>query len=679
MKFSSYMTIVTYFMALLGLYSVTLVESVSPGFMALIIGAVFISLVLNVKKKRVLPSRIWNFLALVIFIIFVADYLLTAKDLWDIITIATRFLIILLAVKLFDLNANRDYVIVYGAVFFLILAAAATTMSLVFLPLLVVFIISAIFAMIVINIKKEFDLRGLAGTEPPPGLFDAPFFISLVTVTTVSVGVTFILFFIIPRMETGFFQRKTLNAIKVTGFSDTVEFGAIGTVKKDHTVVMRVEFPGAKRPAGPIYFRGAVLEEYDGTAWKRRTGPNSLVRNKGGLFTFQKPGRRLVEQKILLEPLSTEVLFAEPYAVRLSAPFPNIWRDAAGAIYLPSPPYSRIRYTVWSSPGASPTGPESGNDMRRLLDLTGAAGGDAGGRLKDLAARLTAGKKTAAQKAAAVKAYLSENYRYTLDVGKGGGTNPIDDFLFFTKEGYCEHFATAFAMLLRAANVPTRLVTGFLQGEWNDMGGYFIVRQSDAHSWTEVYLDGTGWTRFDPTPSAGLKPFSPTSRLSLYLDYMRLKWNRYIISYTSVDQKRFAGNLSARSSSLIAGLKRAMKTGAIRGFLLPLAAGFILVAAAFIIIVRKKGALLTRPAKTPPFYLEMLKILSKKGFCRLSSETPVEFSLRIGDAGVKLITELYMEERYGGRSAGSGDMERVRGIILGLKKLQVKTKKYEPA
>lgn len=668
MKFSGYMATVTYFMALLGLYSLTLVEPIERGFIFFTAAAVFTSLFLNLKKTRIMPSGFYNLLALAVFLLFTVYYFSSIRDMGDIIVTASRFLAVLLAIKLFDLNANRDYIIVYGAVFFLILAAAASTVSLVFFPLLVLFIIGAIFAMITVNLKKEFEKRGLSKAGPPAGLFDIPFFLSLTTVTVVSIAVTFILFFLIPRMETGFFERKTLNAVKVTGFSDTVELGSMGAVKKDHTVVMRVEFQGGKKPARPVYLRGAVLEDYDGFTWRRGARPKRLVRGKDGFFKFKRSSGPLVEQRILLEPLSTEVIFAAKSPVMLSAGFPNLWRDSAGALTLPSPPYSRTSYTVWSSTEAPQRGASAPDDSTGLLDISAVAEGRGGVRLQELAAMITTGLKTAPQKASAIKRYLMDNYRYTLDPSRGAGLNPIDDFLFFTKEGYCEQFATAFALLLRASGIPARLVTGFLQGEWNGLGGYYIIRQSDAHSWTEVYLDGYGWKRFDPTPPQGLTPYSGASRLSLFLDYMRVKWNRHIIGYSFKDQRSLAGGFQVRANRLLGDLKERLRSGGGRGSLLIVLVLLIIIAAGFFTVMRGKGSSGGRSPKTPAFYLQMLKVLARKGFRRGESESPMEFSSRIDNPGVSEVTRLFILERYGGRRPGFQDIERVKEILGELKR-----------
>jgi hypothetical protein len=136
-----------------------------------------------------------------------------------------------------------------------------------------------------------------------------------------------------------------------------------------------------------------------------------------------------------------------------------------------------------------------------------------------------------------VEAFLRRNYQYTLSLTWDPGDQPLSAFLFEARSGHCEYFASAMAVLLRAAGVPTRLVNGFLMGEYNPVGDVYIVRQSDAHSWVEVYLPGAGWTEFDPTPAGTNEPDAGlVAQLANYADAMRFFWNNYILAYDSDSQ-----------------------------------------------------------------------------------------------------------------------------------------------
>ncbi len=666
MKLSQYMVIITHLMALLGLLAVTLVGGVSPLFIGFMAIGIALSLVLRSWEKSIIPRGLWNLIAIAIFFVFLADFLWGGRDLT---ASAARFLTLLLTAKLYDLRKNRDYVIIYCTVFFQILAAAASTVSPLFLPVLLLFIIGSIFAMITVNIQKEFELGMNSGVEPPRGIFDLSFSAYAVTLSTVTISMTFFLFMLLPRMEAGFFQKKNQEAIKVVGFSDTVDLGALGPVKRDPTVIMRVDFPGMKkRPQGPLYFRGGTLSVYDGSAWRRGARRERLVKKRYDEFYLAaRPRGKVFEERVLLEPMNSTVLFSIPRAVRISGKFKNLWTDSTGAVYLPSPALSRLEYRVWSSPAA--IRPAESTDMSRYVDLS-KMDKTLLKRIKSLAMKITAGGRDNVEKSAIIKRYLRANYTYTLDPKRDPKKSPVEDFLFYSKEGFCEHFATAFALLSRSIGIPTRIVTGFLEGEWNRAGKYFIVRQSDAHSWAEVYAGGSaGWVRADPTPPEGLSPLMRGTSLSNYLDYLHLKWNRYVVNYTTSDQRRIAFTFNETGRRLVNSLDKGLRglgayTEEKRQFLIVLL--FVLLTALFLVRIReKKSRILSR--KTPDFYLDMLRILKRKGLEKHDSETAMEFAQRVRRPGVREITEIYQKVRFGKEQCGTSEYSRIREIIRGLR------------
>ncbi|MFQ5480807.1 MAG: DUF3488 and DUF4129 domain-containing transglutaminase family protein [Thermodesulfobacteriota bacterium] len=667
MRLSNYMLIITYFMAGLGLYAVTLVDDIEPLFVIFMGGGIGLSLIMRLWKNRLIPHALWNFIALFIVIVFAADFFLGGRDLT---ASGARFLTILLTAKLFDMHSNRDYVIVYGTVFFQILAAAASTVSMLFLPLLLLFIMGTIFAMITVTIQKEFETGTNSSALPPRGLLDTPFIIYAVVLSSVTISITFLIFMILPRMEAGFFQQKNTGAIKVAGFSDTVDPGAYGPVKKDPTVIMRVDFPGQpRRPRGPLYFRGTTLTDYDGRAWHRGETREMLVKKTESDFILPiRPRGRVVEERILLEPLDTKVLFTLPQALRVVGKFRNLWTDTSGTVYLPSPPFSRIEYRVWSSPAAKLSG-ENG-DNRRFTDISAVDNGFKK-RLKGLALEITAGGRGVVEKSAMIKNYLRANYTYSLDPSSVKGRSQMENFLFYSKEGYCEHFATAFVLLSRSIGIPARIVTGFLEGEWNKSGNYFIVRQSDAHSWAEIYAPPpAGWVRVDATPAEGLSPLQRGTEFANYMDYLHLKWNRYVVNFTATDQRKLAFTFNESGRDIVSAFTEGLKgSGAYtletRQFLLVLLL-FAFIALYVIRARERRGG--SSPAKTPAFYLDMLRVLKKRGLEKERAETAMEFAVRVSRPGVRELTEFYQKVRFGSGHCAAGDYKRIKSILQGLKK-----------
>lgn len=661
-------------MALLGIAALSLVETITPVFVVFLCLAAVASLLVNLRKMQVGPRWLWNVLAVVILIFFVADYAIISGNL---LVSASRFLSVLMVSKLFDLRTNRDYIITYTLVFFQILAAAASTVSLLFMGILALFLISGIWAMIIINLKRDWAIANPLSVEEPPGrLFGKHFFVFVIAAAATTLILTLILFFAMPRAGLGFLERKTTNTVKVTGFSDTVDLGDLGAVKTDRTIVMRVGIKSGQPPV-LIHFRGSALDHYDGRRWTRavkKTVP--VTKDRSGRFFIDLSQGRLLEQEILLEPLETEVLIAASNVMSINGKFPSMSVDPSGTLYLPTPPYSRIEYVAWSDilhpkgdTGYVPV--VEGYKETSFLDTD-----PSGPAIRALTTEVTKRAKDDLGRAAALETHLKTSYGYTLDPPYTEGKTPLEDFLFYSKKGYCEHYASAMVVMLRAAGIPSRLVTGFLQGEWNAYGNYFIVRQENSHSWVEAYIKGRGWVTFDPTPDSGLGVYDAPSSLSLYIDFIRWKWNRNIIHFTLFDQIKMAVSVEHNLYSYFSAIKKAFswdKETAAKGRIISpktlLAVIVILViTAAAIAALRMAAAARARAAKTPWYYVEMTAILKRKGIERGLGETPAEFAKRLDFPEVYEMTALHEAQRYGARTLEQDELARLEKGLREIKK-----------
>lgn len=676
MIFNTYTLAVTYFMAGLSIAAVSLVEGMDTLFVVAVSGLVVASFVLNLRREKVVPGRLWNVIAVATFLFFLLDYLSLSRDL---VVASSRFLVLLLTFKLFDLKRVRDHLTVFALASMQMLSAAASTTSPMYFIILAMFIIGGIWAMIIISIKKDWSAAYYDKPEMvvPGSVFGPGFFMAIVLVSFTSLAITLAIFFIMPRMGMGFFESKTLDTVKVSGFSDTVNIGSIGTVKRDKTVVMRVELPFYKstgtRPEEPFYIRGTALESYDGRSWKRQIKGRRLVRkDRHGAFRIGRSEGMLLEQNILLEPLETEALFGISHPVNIAdkpeaGGLVNLWVDGSGSVFLPSPAYSRLEYTVWSAAGPSKENPETVG--QGYLDTTYIDDIESGGKIRSLVNKLTADAKSEMAAAQNLSKYFRSNFEYTLSPKGSEKGDPLTEFLFNTKEGYCEHYATALAMLLRVAGIPSRVVTGFLPEEWNDFGGYFIVRQQDAHSWVEAYIDGA-WLTFDPTPPPWLIGASRPSRLTLYLDLLKWRWNRYIVHFTGEDQVRIATNLEGKTSQLVNTIRGALTStkSTASSYSLYFVAAVVMTLLLYVAVRGQRVEKGIRNLKTPVFYLEMLKLLDKKGFRKTPGETPLEFAFRVGRTEVMTITGAFHRERYGGAYLSDEETEVIRESIEDLKK-----------
>ena len=168
-------------------------------------------------------------------------------------------------------------------------------------------------------------------------------------------------------------------------------------------------------------------------------------------------------------------------------------------------------------------------------------------RIAKLAEEITAQAPSNYDKAVALEQYLSTHFGYTLQLPRTLPQDPLANFLFVRKTGHCEYFASSMAVMLRSLRIPSRMVTGFHGGEFNDLTGQYVVRASDAHSWVEAYFPGSGWISFDPTPAGSLPTRGGWSRMRLYADAAASFWREWIINY-DVSHQRALGKDAASNT-----------------------------------------------------------------------------------------------------------------------------------
>ncbi|HEY0462682.1 MAG TPA: transglutaminase domain-containing protein, partial [Polyangiaceae bacterium] len=267
-----------------------------------------------------------------------------------------------------------------------------------------------------------------------------------------------------------------------------------------------------------------------------------------------------------------------------------------------------------------------------------------------------------------IEARLRKDYRYDVDSSSGAAKNPLSDFLFVSKRGHCEFYSTAMAVMLRTLGVPTRNVTGFIGGTYNRFARSYAVRQGDAHSWVEVYLDDTGWTRFDPTPPASAAPQSDiTGLLAFVRDFVEAttqRWNRHVIGY---DLKQQVGLLRSVHRSYSALRDRPGALGKVlsspRSTLLTLT-GLVLAGYGVVWFRRRRKTLSpgaraatereTAAREIVELYRQLEVALATRGVARPTGTPPRAHALSlkalghpVGDEALAL-TELYIAARFGG-------------------------------
>lgn len=549
-----------------------------PEWLALATGLTLIGMLLrNIRVTSLTRSSsysavsntTWNILVIIGFVGFWLDIFWISGEL---LQAGIHFLMVLMVIKLCTLRVRRDYLHLYAISLVAIVASGSLTTDLWYMPVFLIYLMAGVWTLLLFQLTKHSEAvepstkPALEWREPSgvPNQVTTPLFWLANGLVLATFGLTILIFFTIPRVSAGIYQKGIGENIRTSGFSDTVNLGSIGPIKRDPSIVMRVELPDrTQREAGHFYVRGVAFDRYDGKSWTNRLSYRRTV-NEDATGTFVLYGdtrsRRLgpgdtIRQKILLEPLDTPVLFAAPFVESVTGKFLTIQSDLTGSAYLPYPSSSRIEYTVTSR--SAPILPAdfqsepitySESFLKHFLQVPLHTE-----RIAALAQEIAQAHGSSYEKAAAIQMYLMRNYRYSLDAPLAELDQPLEEFLFARKTGYCEHYATAMAVMLRTIGIPTRLVTGFLTTEWNEYGNYYLVRQQDAHAWVEVYLAHSGWVTLDPTPATGENPSGETSSwysLARMVDSLRLHWNRFFVQYSAADQLTMIRDVKSGSSSI---------------------------------------------------------------------------------------------------------------------------------
>jgi hypothetical protein len=644
--------------------------------------------------------------------------------LYAVLLATVHFLLFVTVLRLYSAVTDRDAVFLAMLSFAAILASAIFTVDPNFFFLFVVYLLFGAATFLSLEIR-----RGARGAVFPPihagpsreRRFYRAMSLAAVTVTLGAIFFGSILFFFFPRFSAGYFARTGFQPSLMTGFTDSVELGQIGEIKRDSSVVMRVK-TGTPVNYPMLRWRGIALSTFDGRRWytaeTRRdlhnAGQDGWIA-LGSPLDVKVPVVAELQFIVLLQPLASDALFAPAHVMKMRGNFSTdagtyygsarrstLGLDFAGAVYNPARNYSQIRYEgVSLLPESRPlkartAGTEYPEDIQSLyLQLPEKLDP----RIPQLARKITATADNSYDKSVVLESYLRRNFGYTLNLAGKPGADPLAQFLFVTKAGHCEYFASAMAVMLRTLGIPSREVNGFLPGEYNDLAGDYIVRASDAHSWVEAYFPGSGWITFDPTPAAIDSTGGLFSRLNLYLDWMQLNWNEWVVNYDFAHQMLMAKNVRQNSTDYSESLRRWFRRTQDRGMagltewqrrhtflsmVFPVALVFVLVVLRFDWIrsavrwltlalqMRQPTALRNNPQLASRLYSEMLRVLEKRGYTRAETQTPGEFAATLSlqpslRSAVGEFTSLYAEARFGGAVC---DAFRLRALLEQIRSTQ---------
>lgn len=606
-----------------------------------------------------------------------------------ILDLTVWFLAFLLLTRFIFKSELNDYLYGYLISIVCLLIGALFIHDLVFGLLFLAFYLVLCWCLMFYNMMVE-----RVGTHCPPSGFrrtgeheTAGFSLFGLSATMIlaSFLMTAAIFISFPRLGLGFLELDSGGGA-VSGFSKRVELGEIGRIKQNDNVVMRVEFRKTGRvyrPPSRVLWRGVPLDYYDGKTWVSTMPPAWQAFNHRGqgkrLFTVPAP-REVVVQEIYMEAFASPVVFTYGIPIKIEGTFRKIQMDQGYALQTLDQRTGPRRFTLIADIGNSKTHypqpiyfHQRNLFPQRFLQLP-----ESHPRISKLAHSLVAEGDAQEVKAQKILAYLKKNYTYSLDMERKTHKSALGEFLFERKEGHCEYFASAMAVLLRMNGVPSRIVNGFASAEWNDLGQYMVVRQAHAHSWVEAYISGLGWKVYDPTPPDPSAVFESPGVLARRLDLMRLYWQRYVIRYSMQDQVGLVNYFSGESKNLkdriqdwnIPSFRELLDTLQNHPWVIGWAvAGFL----AWRFLSRKYQWQGASWAPRPPFavhiYRQMLKRLESRGIFKPKTATHLEFLNTLAGLSpeqreaVESITRFYERRRFGKLPFSSSEQHRINALI----------------
>lgn len=497
----------------------------------------FVALFLRSSGQRTLPIWAMNLLGLVYIPVLLVDLRMIFGR-GQLVQTVVHLCMFAVVVKLFALRSRRDLWQTFGAVFFLFLASMGTSVH----PSVVLYLLAfSLLAMaFLMRMAMMRVLVRFGAVEETLGKVSIRGFLMATTVAAVLASAP--LFAIFPRLNApmvGIRGTGTGTEIFSTGFTDEVSLDAIGRQRGNPQVALRLRYEGRPPDPSEIRLKGGSFDLFQGKRWIAASPKPSVLTSQGGTFLLKKERiTRTVD--IWQQPLSSKALLlpVETAEVELQVPIPILAWDRSGAVSMWRRTQGVLPYRVGLADGPVLTG------MTPMENLTGPPDPtlDTDGlsdRARELASEVM-GEGAPEDQAGRLLAFFRDQFTFSLDFMGRTGQAPLDDFLFDSRQGHCELFASSTVLMLRSRGIPARLVTGFLGADFNPLTGYFVVRQGNAHAWVEAYFEDGGWMLLDPTPPSGL-PTSGGSRdgWSIFRqawDYVQFRWDRYVLTYGFQDQ-----------------------------------------------------------------------------------------------------------------------------------------------
>ena len=617
------------------------------------VGAMLLLRLAAVRWPALAPGR-WALLPLTLIgvgVVFDAYFSIVGRD------AGSALLAVMLALKTLELRSPRDLRLLLVLFGFLIVSHFLFDQS----AVLALYLATLVLA----DLALMADLIARPAARP---LYSALRLAG--TLTLQALPLTLVLFLLFPRLSAPLWNLGNQQPRGVTGMSDTMEPGSVAELVISGEPAFRVRFDGPAPPQALLYWRGLVLWDYDGRRWSQGD-PARMPEARPSLTQSAEQ----IGYEVVLEPTNQRWLYA--LDLPLSAP-EGAGLDGDFQLTAARRVRSVMRYRAASATRYN-TGPLDLDQEVAGLQLPG----NITPRMRDLVAGWQAGDAPPAQVVERALAHIrSADFYYTL-LPPALGDNPTDQFLFETKRGFCEHYAGAFAVLMRLADIPTRIVLGYQGAELSPWGTWYLVSQAEAHAWAEVWLEGQGWVRVDPTSAIApqrvergglfdrLGAGTPlrfqldetgllvrtVQRLRLLASGAGVVWQDWVLDFSLARQEQILERFG------LAHLRQ-------YGLALAMVVGLTLVLAVLV-------AVLVRPVPRPPLervYGTFCERLARIGLPRAAGEGPQDYARRVVAArpdlaeAVAAFMAIYLPARY----RDGADPRQVRLLRSGLRRFRPK-------
>ena len=602
-----------------------------PAWSIILISVLFIWRLVCIKHKRWLPPKFLLLLIsiLSLFGVFIFFGTLIGK------TAGSVVLSILLAIKLHESQSRRDYMLLIFLSFFIIVTNFLFSQSIPTVIFMLMAVVVLIISMISIN----------QGSAPLSFKYKSKFAVKMLLQAIPLMLIMFVLF---PRISGTLWLLPNDKSSAQSGLSDSMSPGNISNLIQSNSIVFRVKFDNDIPQQNKLYWRAIVLWYFDGTTWEQGE------QNLSPVATLHSRTNDVVSYTVTLEPHQKNWLFALdiPYSVPDNILYTNNYnlrtKQKINSLYQykVSSNFDYIiqkELTRWEK-SAGLKIPLNSNPKTIQLG-------------KELSQRYSNNEDIVNH---VLNLFNTENFHYTLRPPLTPGFNPVDQFLFDSRRGFCEHYASSFTLLMRTAGIPARVVLGYQGGTTNPLNNVMSVRNSDAHAWSEVWFKNKGWVRFDPT--AAIAPMriernleaalSPSERRPFhmminigfiedalfYWDAVDNQWNEWVIGYDEEIQKDLLESITRKKIKLSDIILMLVISLTVMTFILSV----------FIFKPWKKQKL-DPVVKT---YNNFCKKLASRGIYREGHEGPLDFSKRAinilpkNKSSIELITHLYTKLRY---------------------------------